>query len=41
VKVLLSAWQEVAAKEREMLQNINLAELLERVKEQDEQMYHI
>jgi Rrf2 family protein len=41
VKVLLAAWQEVAAKEREMLQNINLAELLERVKEQDEQMYHI
>jgi Rrf2 family cysteine metabolism transcriptional repressor len=41
VKVLLKTWQGVAAMERQMLQNINLAELLERVKEQDEQMYHI
>jgi Rrf2 family protein len=41
VKVLLKTWQEVSAKERQMLQSINLAELLERVKEQDEQMYHI
>ena len=41
VKVLLAAWQEVAAMERQMLQNISLAVLLERVKEQDKQMYHI
>jgi len=41
VKVLLKTWQDVAAVERQMLQNISLAELLERAKEQDEQMYHI
>ena len=41
VKVLLKTWKDVAAVERQMLQNISLAELLERVKEQDEQMYHI
>jgi Rrf2 family protein len=41
VKVLMKAWKEVAAMEKQMLQSISLAELLERAKEQDEQMYHI
>jgi len=41
VKVLMKTWQDVAAVERQMLQDISLAELLERAKEQDEQMYHI
>jgi Rrf2 family protein len=41
VKVLIKTWKDVAAVERQMLQNISLAELLDRAKEQDEQMYHI
>ena len=41
VKVLTQAWQEVAAVERKMLHDISLAELLERAREQDEQMYYI
>jgi Rrf2 family protein len=41
VKVLMKTWQDVTAVERKMLQDISLAELLERAKEQDEQMYHI
>jgi Rrf2 family protein len=41
VKVLMKTWKEIAATERQMLQSISLAELLERAKEQDEQMYHI
>jgi Rrf2 family protein len=41
VKVLMKTWMDVAAVERQMLHNISLAELLERTKEQDEQMYHI
>ena len=41
VKVLMKTWQDVTTVERQMLQNISLAELLERAKEQDEQMYHI
>jgi Rrf2 family protein len=41
VKVLMKTWTDIAAVERQMLQNISLAELLERAKEQDEQMYHI
>ncbi len=41
VKVLMKTWKDVAAMERQMLQGISLAELLERAKEQDEQMYHI
>ena len=41
VKVLLQAWKEVAAVQRKMLDEITLADLLERAKEQDEQMYHI
>jgi Rrf2 family protein len=41
VKVLMKTWKDVTDVERQMLQNISLAELLERAKEQDEQMYHI
>ena len=41
VRVLLQTWKEVAAAERKMLGDITLADLLERAKEQDEQMYHI
>jgi Rrf2 family protein len=41
VKVLQQAWKEVAAVERKMLDDITLADLLERTKEQNEQMYHI
>jgi Rrf2 family protein len=41
VKVLMKTWQDIAAVEHQMLQNISLAELTERAKEQDEQMYHI
>ena len=41
VKVLVHAWNEVVAVERQMLGTITLADLLERVKAQGEQMYHI
>ena len=41
VKVLLAAWQEVSLMQRKMLDGMTLADLLERVKAQDEQMYHI
>jgi Rrf2 family protein len=41
VKVLQQAWKDVAAVQRKMLDEITLAALLERAKEQDEQMYHI
>jgi Rrf2 family protein len=41
VRVLQLAWKEVAAVERTMLDEITLADLLERAKEQHEQMYHI
>jgi Rrf2 family protein len=41
VKVLQQAWKDVAAIERKMLSDITLADLLERAKEQNEQMYHI
>ncbi|MGA2069193.1 MAG: Rrf2 family transcriptional regulator [Thermoguttaceae bacterium] len=41
VKVLYHAWQEVTQVERKMLSGITLADLLERAKEQDQQMYHI
>ena len=41
VKVLVGAWQEVSSVRRQMLNEISLAELLERVKGQDEQMYYI
>jgi Rrf2 family protein len=41
VKVLLQAWNEVSIKHRKMLEEITLADLLERAKTQGEQMYHI
>ena len=41
VKVLLRAWNAVAAVQRKMLDEITLADLLERAKDQDERMYHI
>ncbi len=41
VKVLMKTWKDITTVERQMLQNISLAELMERAKEQDEQMYHI
>ena len=41
VKVLVQAWKEVAAVQRKMLDEMTLADLLERAKDQDEQMYHI
>jgi Rrf2 family protein len=41
VKVLLGAWKDVADVQRKMLYSITLADLLERAREQDEQMYHI
>lgn len=41
VKALLAAWQGVEKVQREMLHGISFAELLERAREQDEQMYYI
>ncbi len=41
VKVLTQAWKKVSTVQRQMLEGISLAELLEQAKEQDEQMYHI
>lgn len=41
VKVLMQAWREVNAVQRRMLHEITLADLLERAKDQDEQMYYI
>jgi Rrf2 family protein len=41
VKVLLKAWQEMAAKRREMLQRITFAELLDRAKKEDCKMFSI
>jgi Rrf2 family protein len=41
VKVLQQAWKEVTDVQRKMLEGITLADLLERAKEQEEQMYHI
>ncbi len=41
VKVLMRAWKEVNNKEREMLGGITFAELLERAKQEDGQMYYI
>jgi DNA-binding IscR family transcriptional regulator len=41
VKVLLQAWKDVSEVQRKMLDDITLADLLERAKEQGEQMYHI
>ncbi|HID76933.1 MAG TPA: Rrf2 family transcriptional regulator [Planctomycetaceae bacterium] len=41
VKALLKTWQAVFDKEREMLRGISFAHLLERAREEDEQMYYI
>jgi Rrf2 family protein len=41
VKVLLQAWQSVTAVEKEMLNGITLAELLDRTRQRDGQMYYI
>jgi len=41
VRALQQAWQEVTAVQRRMLAEISLAELLERAKTQDEEMYYI
>ena len=41
VKVLMQAWKEVGEMRRKMLGGITLADLLDRAKAQDEQMYHI
>lgn len=41
VKVLMTAWKEINEMQRQMLQQISLADLLERAKEQDDPMYHI
>ena len=41
VKVLLQTWNEISIKHRKMLDEITLADLLERAKIQGEQMYHI
>lgn len=41
VKALNAAWQEVAEAERKLLAGISFAELLERARAQDEQMYYI
>lgn len=41
VKALVQAWQEVQKKEREMLYSITFAELLERARQYDTQMYYI
>ena len=41
VKVLTQTWEKVHAAERQMLESISLAELLERAKGQDDKMYYI
>lgn len=41
VKALMRAWQDVTAVERNMLNGITFAQLLERAREEDEQMYYI
>jgi Rrf2 family protein len=41
VKVLMKAWQDVNHMEREMLKGITFADLLERARQEDEQMYYI
>jgi Rrf2 family protein len=41
VKALMKAWHDVAAVEHEMLNGITFAHLLEKAREQDEQMYYI
>jgi Rrf2 family cysteine metabolism transcriptional repressor len=41
VKVLFQAWREVAEVQRRMLNEISLADLLERAKDREERMYYI
>jgi len=41
VKVLMQAWQDVRSVERDMLRGISFAELLDRARQQDGQMYYI
>jgi Rrf2 family protein len=41
VKALMRAWKDVSNVEREMLNGISFAQLLERAREEDEQMYYI
>lgn len=41
VKALMQAWHDVSSVERDMLNGITFAQLLERAREQDEQMYYI
>lgn len=41
VKVLTAAWQRVEQAQRQMLSGITLAELAERVRAEDKQMYYI
>ena len=41
VKVLMQTWKQVSEAQHKMLASITLADLLERAKSQDEQMYHI
>jgi DNA-binding IscR family transcriptional regulator len=39
--VLRRCWREVSAKEQEMLREITFAELIERARRQNENMYYI
>jgi Rrf2 family protein len=41
VQVLQGAWQDITAVERKMLGDISLANLIDRMKEHGERMYHI
>jgi len=41
VKILAQTWRQVAALEQELLHSINFAQLLERTKDQSQQMYFI
>jgi len=40
-KVLTQTWQQIAAVEQEMLHSISLADLLDRIRSKDKQMYYI
>ncbi len=41
VKALVQAWQDIQRKERDMLYSITFADLLERARQYDTQMYYI
>ena len=41
VKALMQTWRDVEGVQRKMLREISFAELLEKAKDQDEQMYYI